>query len=158
MLELCRHRGRGAAQRRGGRKEAERCRENPGRSLVKEEAESERTKSVGSLFFIHPPRNRKRSTFGCISFGNEPNWHLESKSSKSLYKDVSYKMYRKSSQKKKPNKQTIQQKESRDGVKPQLPRPSPALEGRSSIQTTRSKHKIHYTIYTTVERSASPLV
>lgn len=54
----------------------------------------ERTNSVGSLFFIHPPRNRKRSTFGCISFGNEPNWHLESKSSKSLYKDVSYKMYR----------------------------------------------------------------
>lgn len=49
-----------------------------------------------------------------------------------------------------PNRQTIQQKESRDGVKPQLTHPSPAEEGRSSIQTRRSEHRIHYTMYTTV--------
>lgn len=62
---------------------------------------TERTSSIGNLFFIHPPRNRYRNIFGCISFGNEPNWQLESKSSKSLYKDVSYKMYRKVLKKKK---------------------------------------------------------
>lgn len=62
---------------------------------------TERTSSIGNLFFIHPPRNRYRNIFGCISFGNEPNWQLESKSSKSLYKDVSYKMYRNVLQKKK---------------------------------------------------------
>jgi len=48
-----------------------------------------------------PTDNRKRSVFGCISFGNEPNWQLDSKSSKSLYKEVSYKMYRNVLKKKK---------------------------------------------------------
>lgn len=116
---------------------------------------TERTSSIGNLFFIHPLRNRYRNIFGCISFGNEPNWQLESKSSKSLYKDVSYKMYRKvlKKKKKKPKTkpiQTIQQKESKDIVKPQLTGPAPVPEGGSGIWTTRSEHEIHYTIYRTV--------
>lgn len=86
-----------------GRGWAERCVEERDSGMKSHQGRSrttERTSSTGNLFFIHPPRNRNRIIFGCISFGNEPNWQLESKSSKSLYKDVSYKMYRKVLQKK----------------------------------------------------------
>lgn len=60
VLELCRHRGRGAAQRRGGRKEAEGCRENPGRSLVKEEAESERGRRALAAYSSFTHRETER--------------------------------------------------------------------------------------------------
>lgn len=54
-------------------------------------------------------------------------------------------------------RQTIQQKESRDSLKAQLTGPAAAPRGQEQYLDTRLKHRIHYTIYTTIQRSAIPL-